>query len=75
MNQTNELLSLQSWTAQREGGEFIPITQNEWIDLFADWCMELFVLRNGEMKQIEIEDWTTNDYYDTYYFVNDGFDG
>lgn len=73
MTPTNELLTLQSWTTERE--EYIPTTNDEWIDLFADWCMELFVLRNGEMKHIEIDDWTMSDYHDTYYFVNDGFDG
>jgi hypothetical protein len=67
----NELLSLQVWVNQRE--DYIPITTDEWTDLFADWCMELFILRNGEMTHIKIDDWDIKDYDNTYYFVDDGF--
>jgi hypothetical protein len=67
----NELLSLQAWADNRE--QEPPTTDDEWTDIFADWCMELFVLRNGEMTHIEIDDWTMNDYSNTYYFVDDGF--
>jgi hypothetical protein len=70
MNQTNEFLSLQAWVNQRE--DYIPITTDEWTHLFADWCMELFILRNGEMTHIEIDDWDIKDFPNTYYFVDDG---
>ena len=72
MNLTNKLISLQVWANERE--EFIPTTDDEWTALFADWCMNLFVLRNGEMVEVEIDDWTMGDYNNTFFVINDGLD-